>query len=240
MASTILQIGHQVSDEVGLPRYDNLYANSTKNARKIFRAISDGLLLDAFRDVDWEILKEEGSVSTSGGGVTTYSLPSDFDRIVNDTIWDETNYLQIRGPVDKREWQDYNKGLAQLSGLELVCTIQGNLESNTKEISFYPDTSAATVSFWYISDKCVWSASGEAQNSITSDNDEPVIPEEVVRAAAKWRLLRMLGLDFQDERLEYYALLDDFKANDSGSKRVRMGRTIRYDIANIPETGFGS
>jgi hypothetical protein len=239
--STVLEIGQAIADEIGLPRENNLIGNSTQNARKILRSIQDGIFLDAFIDRDWEILKGEGTINLTGGGVTTYSLPSDFDRVMNGTIWDETNYKQVRGPVDKREWQDYNKGLAQLAGLELVTTIVGDLASNAKTMSFYPDTSAATVSFWYVSNKCVWSqGKGEAISEIQEDDNMPIMPTPVVRAAAKWRLLRMMGMDFQDERVEYFAILDDYSANDSGGKKINMGRHVKYDIANVPEVGFGS
>ena len=241
MSETVQTIADRLSDECGLPRYSNIFGNSEVNARKILNAIKDGLFVDAYRDRDWEMLKKEDTITLTGGGVTTYALADDFERLVNGTLWDETDYCQVRGPVDVREWQEFNKGLAQLAGLELVCKIQGDSTTNKKVISFYPDTTASTVvSYYYISSKPVLSSGSVAKDSITSSDDGFIVPDRVVYAAAKWRLLRMLGMSFQDERLEYMSLLDDYAANDSGGKKIRMDRKLKYDIANIPEVGFGS
>ncbi len=239
MSDTVLDIGYKLSDDVGLPRYTNLVGNQEQNARRILTSIKDALDLDVFTDVDWEMLKQSASISVLGAGVTTYTLPTDFDRIINDTIWDETNYDKVRGPVDLREWQEFNKGFAQLAGLELVCRIQGSAATNTKVITFYPDTSAATVSLWYVSNKYVISSSGVLKAEITADDDQLLVPAKVVRAAAKWRLLRSLGMSFSDEQVEYSSLVDDLAANDSGGKKIHTNRMMKYDIANVPESGLG-
>ena len=240
MSDNILEIGYKLSDDCGLPRYTNLVGNQEQNARKILTSIKDGLFIDAFIDRDWEMLKQPFEIDVYYAEARpTYALPTDFSRIVNDTIWDETNYNRVRGPVDLREWQEFQKGLAQLAGLEVVCRISGDLTNNVKVIEFYPDTTIATISFYYVSTKCVMAAGGPAKVAITADTDTTVIPDNVVRTAAKWRLLRSLGMNFQDERLEYAALLDDMSANDSGGKKIHMARSLRYDIANVPEVGFG-
>jgi len=242
MSDTVLDIGYKLSDEVGLPRYANLIGNQDQNARRISTSISDGLLIDAFRDRDWEMLRKPASipVDSAASDSGTYPLPTDFDRIINDTIWDEVNYNKVRGPVDLREWQEFEKGFAQLAGLELVCRIQGDQTNNVKVMVFYPDDSTVTtVSLWYISNKCVISSGGTLKTSISADDDTFLIPSDVVRAASKWRLLRSLGMSFQDERLEYSSLLDDLSANDSGAKKIHTNRMVKYDIANIPEVGFG-
>ena len=240
MSDSVLDIGYKLSDDVGIPRYTNLVGNEQQNARKILTSIKDALDIDVFYDVDWEMLKKSASISVLGGGVTTYALPSDFDRICNGTLWDDTNYREVRGPVDLNEWQRYNKGLEQLAGLELICRIQGDQANNTKVITFYPDTSAVTVSFWYVSNRPVISSGGTLKTSITADDDQLLPPSKVIKAAAKWRLLRSLGMSFDDERIEYTSLLDDLSANDSGGKVIHTGRSLRYDVANIPKTGYGS
>jgi len=240
MSETVLSIGQSLSDDVGLPRYSNLFGNLDQNARRILNSIKDGLLLDVFSDADWEMLKKSATISVLGGGVTTYSLSSDFDRIINDTIWDSTNSRSVRGPVDLREWQVYVSGSSQIAGLELVCRIQGDQDNNQKVLTFYPDTSASTVSFWYISKKCVYSSGGEVKETITADDDLFIVPDKAVRAAAKWRLLRSMGMDFNDEQMEYEALVEDLMANDTGGKKIHTNRMMKYDIANVPQTGFGS
>lgn len=240
MSDTVLDIGHKLSDDVGIPRYNNLIGNTDQNARKILTSIKDGLDNDVFVDRDWETLQIEGAITLLGGGVAEYALPVDYNRIVNDTIWDDTNSRPVRGPIDVREWQEFNKGFAQLAGLELVCRIQRSTTSTNKVMTFYPDTSAADISFWYISDKPVVSSSGTAQTEILKDDDEFIVPAKAVRAAAKWRLLRSLGMSFDDERIEYASVLDDLASNDSGGKKIITTRSRRYDIANTPSSGYGS
>lgn len=36
-----------------------------------------------------------------------YVLPSDFQRAVDDTFWDRTNYWKMRGPLSPQQWQWY-------------------------------------------------------------------------------------------------------------------------------------
>jgi hypothetical protein len=241
MSLTVLQIGQYLSVEVGIPKQNNLIGSSNQDAQKILLAIRDGVFIDVYRDRDWEMLRKPYDISLIGDGVTTYALPSDFDRIINDTIWDGTNFRSVEGPVDLPMWQQYNKGLHRLTGLQQICKILGDQENNVKVLSFYPDNTAdIDVSFWYINNKIIMGAGGLPQVDITSDADTFLVDDKVVRAAARWRMFRMMGMDFSDERDEYFALIDDFAANDSGAKTIDTRKFRPFHYVNIPESGYGS
>jgi hypothetical protein len=237
MGSTVLQIGNAAADIVGLPRMTTLVSNANQNAVKILRALKDAAKW-ASRDIDWITMRREHTFATTAA--SSYSLPDYFDRIVNGTVWDRTNYRQMIGPMTSTEWQKYKStdATAVYSLFRIYSDSAGG-----KVIEIYPDTDTGnTIAFEYTDSRYVLSPTSDLQTNVQDDGDTFVFDDEVVEAGTAWRLLRMLGLNYDDEKAEYLKLIDERRANDAGAPvlDLQLGSSFMGLGVNIPPSGFGS
>lgn len=239
MSKTVAQICEAAAEVVGLPRQTTHVGNTNQNARKILRAIKDGAR-DVSRDLDWVALRREHTFSTDAS--SSYSLPTYFDRLINNTIWDRTNYRRLVGPMQPSMWQVYKSGSLTLPTLDKIFRFAAD-SSGTKVIEIYPDTDTGnTIAFEYVDQRYVKSTTGDLQTGILADTDEFVFDDEMVEAATVWRLLKMLGLSYQTEFMEYKSLADERRSNDSGGQvlQMRVDRVYSGLDPHTPDTGFGS
>lgn len=265
MANTLLQIGQALAIKANLDVPTTLTGNTERTAQLIYQCIKDGASKDAWHDVDWAVLRLEHTFDTDGSGeggaYTTggYVLPKNFGRFINNTIWDRTNSIRIEGPVTPEKWQAYKSGLGGLTGMTRICRIGPHTQSiigvnvdYSRRLLIYPDdidttTNAAadpiTVAFEYISKNFIVSRymhTDELGSTWTTDNDYPIIDDDVIEAASLWRLLRTLGMSYADEKEEYDALISDKMSNDAGAETLSLIQHGYIFGANVPETGYGS
>jgi len=243
MAKTVLQIGNAVASACGLPQQTTLNGSSNQNAMRILQSVKDGAGRDVFRGQDWVNLQSEHTFATDAS--SSYDeLPSDFDRLINGTLWDRTNERPLVGPVTAQQWQRYESGLDGLTGLTLLFRIVGD-GAGDKVIKIYPSTSTgSTIAFEYISNKYVGDINtGQSpKDAVDADTDYFLFDDDLVEVAATWRLLRNLGMTYADEKIEFEALMDERSANDggAGSLSMRLRSTWQIRDPNIPDTGYGS
>lgn len=254
--NNLLQIGQAIAIKAGLPVPSTIVGNTDRTVQAIFQAIKDGSQKDAYRDVDWSVLHIEYTFGTTGAGY--YDLKPDFDRFVNNTIWDRTNGQTLIGPVAPDKWQLYVSGLSGLTGSRRICRIVGMNRShmhpnNPDRLQIYPDdpdvlvvNSAADpidiayeyITKWYIVN--VGMLGQGLTDQWNSDIDYSVIDDDVIEAAALWRLLRILGMSYADEREEYNALVLERGSSDGGAESLSLLQNDYMFGVNIPDTGYGS
>jgi hypothetical protein len=256
MSTNLLQIGQAIAIKAGLPVPTTIVGSTERTVQTIFQAIKDGSQKDAYRDVDWAVLHLEYSFKTTGSEY--YDMPPDFDRFVNNTIWDRTNGQKLIGPVGPEKWQMYMSGLTGITGLYRICRITGQdrvimRPFKQPRLQLYPDTASTTypnaaeeaieIFYEYITTDYImnmgvlgWPLGSEWK----SDDDYTVIDDDVVEAAALWRLLRILGMSYADEREEYNALVLERGSHDGGAETLSLLQNDSMFALNIPDTGFGS
>jgi hypothetical protein len=256
MSSTLKQLGQAIAIKAGLPVPTTIVGNTDRTVQAIFQAIKDGSQKDAYRDVDWAVLHLEYTFTTLGSDY--YDMPTDFDRLVNNTIWDRTNGCTLVGPVGPEKWQLYVSGLSGMTGSRRICRIVGQNRVSPQvfkppRLQIYPDDSSSTspntaedpidVAYEYITTKYIMSG---GQNFLkfnsewVTDDDYSLIDDDVIEAAALWRLLRILGMSYSDEREEYNALVLERGSSDGGAETLSLLQNDYMFGVNIPDTGFGS
>ena len=239
MSSTVLQIGNAAAQIVGLPRQATLVGNQNQNAVKVLRALENAKR-EVSRDFDWVALKREHTFATDGS--SSYAVPNYFDRIINGTLWDRTNYRSVIGPLSSTEWQKWESGT--VSGTTYYKLLRIFSDSvGTKILKIYPSSdSGSTIAFEYIDSRAVIDPGGTLKEDITDDGDTFVFDDEAVEMSTTWRLLRMLGLNYDDEQGEYMRLVGERKANDGGAPVLNLSLDSIYMgfDPHLPDSGFGS
>ena len=106
---TILTVIQDAADEIaGLARPSAAVASTERETQRLLRY--------AYRTGDEILLKKEHPTTIRLGtatlalNTTTYALPPDFLRFVNDTQWDDGMHWTLQGPYTPQEWNAIQYG----------------------------------------------------------------------------------------------------------------------------------
>lgn len=193
------------------------------------------------------------AASTQTGGSYTfgqcdYSLPSDFKRFVDNTLWDRSRFWQMRGAMSPQEWQLYKSspmGKASIERRWRVRNASGTAAGSGVKFSIDPIVSdnGSNLVFEYVSNAWCKSSGGVLQTQWAADTDVGIIDENLIELGVEWRVLERLGLSYEAKLAEYENEVDMAIAREKGTAILDMApmrRTVLIGPYNIPETGFGS
>ena len=235
--ATLLSLVNAVLPEIGFPQLTTVVGNSNQTARlALALANREGRSLAKF---NWRILVKR-NVITTVSSADSYTLPSDFDRFIHNTEWNDTADTKMSGPISDPLWQ------ADLSGIGYVSIndrFQLRADGNNARIFVRPiPTSAENLTFFYASTGWCTSNGGQRQTVFAADTDILLLNDYVFELGLKWRMLQGHRREYQIELIEYVRERDKLRARDGGMATLRiLGPTEETDFrANIPETGFGA
>jgi hypothetical protein len=178
---------------------------------------------------DWQALIVEETFTSAATQVQA-SLPSDFLRMVDETMNNRTQHWRVLGPLSPQEWQRRLSLGAQV-GVVNSFRIYGN------SIYFYPVPPAGnSIYYEYISNKLVQAADDTLKATFTLDTDTCRIDENIVTLGVKWRFLKAKGLDYSEEFRSYESALESVFGSDGARGPVDMtGSTIDWTIPALPD-----
>lgn len=241
MSFTVAQIADRICNLANLPQQTSYVGNVSRNAQVVVNAIEDAAN-DVFRAFNWTSVTIRESI-THVNGTASYALEDDFDRYVQESMWDDTNDRMIRGPMSVQQFE----ALQSSVGATAVNYYYFRIKRSTSNprlymAEFFPvPTASADIYYSYITKNYIYSASGPT-SSITDDSDEFLIDDQLVKLNATWRVLKKVGLNYVDEKMDYQIALQEREARDGGSKVLNMegeAPSAMLGAANIPQTGFG-
>ena len=240
MSTSLLNLFNNVLPEIGFPTVTTVIGNTNQTVTQFLRlANREGKSLMKYRD--WRILIKVQTFTTVSSA-DAYALPSDFDRFVPNTEWNQANTEILNGPLSDERWQ------ADLSGLTTVTVndrfqIRADGASNRFFIRPVP-TSAENVSFFYVADTWCASNGGQRQSAWAADTDTILFDPYVYELGIKWRWLQAQRREFEVERAEYVNERAKAYARDGGMRTYRILGPIDTEQifpppGRIPESGFG-
>lgn len=236
---TLLSLIRDVCDDTGIARPSTVIGSTDLTARRLLRLANKGGELLAQR-APWTLLQREHTFSLVSG-TAAYALPSDYDRLIDDTLWDRTQYWALRGPLSASEWQVVKSGVAA-SGPRLRWRIKGS--SATR---FYldptpgADNNGDTVVIEYLSTSWCQSSGGTGQSAWAADTDTGVLPESLLALDLTWRWKESKGDAYAEAKLEFETACDRRIAQDGGAPTLCLAQTPLPFLGNgnVPDTGFG-
>lgn len=232
---SLLSIITGACGELSLEQPSAVYTATDTQTQQLL-ALADKEGKELARRFDWQILQKEGTFTTVATETqvaaitTTYA---DFNRVVNESMWDRTQGWQIVGPLNAQQWQRRKAAFAQ-AGTRYYFRIRGNA------LLFNPVPAAGnSVYFEYLSSKWCQSSGGTAQTAWAADNDTALIDEEVIRLGVVWRFLKAKGLDYAEEFRTYELALVDLFGADAGKQIIDMTNDDGPFLgANIPDANW--
>ena len=231
--SALLSIVLRACDELTLPRPSVVYASTDAQTRQMLAFLQEeGRYLMMCNE--WSFLRTLYTFPTVAS-TATYAVPSDFDRVIADTMWDQTNDTKVNGPdvaqIDR--WrQQSTTGAA---------SIRLNYRLIGSNIQLWPTpTAVATIGYEYISTKWARSSSSVAQTEFLADTDTTVFDPYLLIKGLKWRFRSAKKMNAEAEKIEYENYLEMCKGKESGETLNMEGSYGSQFISmdNVPDTGF--
>lgn len=241
--STLLQICQNVAREIPLT-VPTVLVGSTDETAKLLLACAQkaGKEIARAKEGGWTVMQKEHTFSTVSG-TTDYDLPSDFAYFIDGTLWDRTNYEQLRGPLSAPQWQIRKSSvLSDTSTTWKYFRLRPTTGTNKFSITPTPDAADSLV-FEYVSNAWCESSGGTAQTYWQADSDVAIIDEYLIELSIMWRMLKRLGMAYADELDEYEKALEKAMARDGGAPVLSISREPTLHLisaSQVPDTGFGA
>lgn len=188
---------------------NTIIGNNDDVAKQIFQAIKASIAYLA-RKYQWQELQKEYSFS-SVIGQAGYDLPSDFDRLIDNTFWNVSQNWAMIGGLTPENWRVLKNSLLTQAETVEYYRIRGN------QIIIHRTPSAIeNYIYEYISKYIVKSSANVEQTGFLADTDNPVIDEYILRLDTTWRWLKNNGRSYAEEKiLADEAIIERVKANGS-------------------------
>ena len=233
---SLLTIVQAVAEEQGLPTISDVSSNApdAQLLRRLVNVECNALA----RRKDWSFLQEEHTFATVAS-TAAYSLPSDFLRLIQETVWNRSEYWQVRGATSPQRWQLYKSGL-------VTPTIRDRfrIKSTSGTNEFYLDptpTSAENFVFEYISKNWGRTGGSTAADSVSANSDTVLFDEYLVERGVTWRWLSQKGFAYAEERAQYDTTYAQIAALDGGGRSPldMASNPVYRPEAILPDGGYG-
>lgn len=212
---TAQEIADRACGELGLPSSNidpSIVDQIGTQSRSLMNALGDDLL----RVNDWQFL--EGEATITGDGVTTeFSLPADYARVVNQTVWSASDKLPGIGPVTPQTWGWLQHGL-------LSTSVFYRYRILSDKIAIFPTpTPGEEIKFFYIKKNWVRDQDGVTlKDQITVPSDVPLFDRSIMIAGLKLRLWGQKGFDTTILAQEFNFILEGYKSQNAGAEVVNL------------------
>lgn len=213
---SLLTIVQGAADRLGLTRPSSVTTSSDPLAVTLLGlAQEEGKTLA--RRHSWQVMQTEYTFPTVAS-TSSYALPTGFDRILVDTVFNRTRRRRMVGDLTPAQWQETQASL--VTRVNPAFRIRGNL--------FYispTPTAAETVAYEYISLNWCQSAAAVGQTAWALDTDTGILDEELMTLGIVWRFKSAKGLDYAESMTSYEI--------EVGNAILRDGAPVRIDTANM-------
>lgn len=222
---SLLTLIQSASDRLGLTRPLTVAASTDQITLTLLGlAQEEGKTLA--RRHTWQVLQNEYTFPTAASTVS-YALPSGFDRVLIDTVFNRTRRRRFVGDLTPAQWQEIQASLVTM--VNPAFRIRGNLFL----ISPTPNA-VETVAFEYITKNWCQSQASVGQTAWAADTDTGIIDEELMTLGVIWRFKAAKGLDYAESMQNYEIEVAKAITRDGAPMRVDSANTERDRIPNAP------
>ncbi len=203
--------------EMAIPQPSSVYGSTDTQVQQLL-ALANAEGEDLTARHDWSILSREATfvtVATESQGAMSTIAPN-LKFIFNETMWNRSINMPIRGSLDAQLWQQMESG--QVTGPFPQYRIRGGT------LRFLPiPTAGANIYFEYQTKNWCSDSTGVTERSAWgADTDIGILPEDLMRLGVIWRFLRSKGLAYAEQYNEYERRVTDAIGRDGGKRVLSM------------------
>jgi hypothetical protein len=223
---TLLAIVQNAASRLGLTPPSSVVTSSDELARTLLSlAQEEGKAL--YDRNTWQVLQTEYTFPTVNG-MASYALPSDFDQLIKETVFNRTRRRRMYGDLSPAQWQETQASL--VTRVNPAFRIRGNL--------FYispTPTAAETVAYEYLSKNWCQSGSLVGQSSWASDSDTGILSEELMTLGIIWRFKSAKSLDYAEAMNNYEIAVAKAIFKDGARPIIDTACIERDRVPNPPQ-----
>ena len=223
---SLLSITQSAADRLGLPRPATVITASDENARVLLgMAQEEGKAL--YDRHTWQVLQTEYTFPTVAS-TASYALPTDFDQLLKDTVFNRTRRRRMVGDLSPEQWQETQASLVTM--VNPAFRIRGSL--------FYispTPTSAETVAYEYMSKNWCQSSLSVGQSVWAADTDTGILNEELMTLGIVWRFKSKKGLDYAEDMANYEISLAKAIFKDGARVTIDTSNSERDRVPRAPQ-----
>lgn len=173
----------------------------------------------------------------------TYAVPDDFGWWIARTMWDRTNRWELIGPISPQidEWQ--RSGVVTTGPRRRWRQI--GQKPNVWRLwppPTAPSDYPGSMVFEHQSKYWVIGNDGTTKPRFAADTDSPIIDEQALILAVKWRLWQAKGFDYLAMQAEYNDYVSRLGARDGGAADLTLAkprpRTVLLGPENVQDGYF--
>jgi hypothetical protein len=234
---TLLSLVQNVADEVGAQRPTAVYNSSDQTAKRLFQACKKECEF-LVRRYAWSALRREATISTVAS-TGDYALESDFHRMLDETVWDATEYWPMHGSLTPQQWQNVKRSTIARPVNRRRFRLMWDGTTKTRRIFIDPvPTSVATLYYEYVSNQfCQATGGGALRSAWAADTDVATLDENLIELGVKYRYLQARGLPYADQESDYRKALIRAIGNDRPVQGVDLGAQPSA-MFQLPEGNF--
>lgn len=239
---SLLDIFTGICEKVGLDVPTVVIGNSDNQVKAILSHLNtEGRQLA--REHDWTVLTRLHTLATVAS-TAEYALPSDYDRFIRDTEWDEGERRPIFGSTSAQDWREIKSSLIGGGIVHKRYRVFRSSTTTARKIYIDPTpTAAVNLTFEYISTFwCSDSAGATPARKFAADTDVCFFDEDLMELGGTIRYLRGRGFDFASQADEYMQMSEELKSHDKPAKVLYLHNTRGLPLIGgnrIPDTGYG-
>jgi hypothetical protein len=206
---TLLSIVRDAASRLGLTPPSTVVSSPDENAKILLGLAQEEGKALADRHT-WQALQTEYTFSTANG-TASYALPSGFDGIIKDTVFNRTSRRRMEGDLSPSQWQETQASLVTMVNPAF------RIRNSLFYISPTP-TAIETIAYEYVTKNWCQSSGGTGQTEWVADTDTGVLDEELTKLGIIWRFRSKKGFDY---------------AEDMNNYEIRVNKAIFKDGARV-------
>lgn len=211
---TLLTMANEAQGLLSIPR-STVVASSTDLNVRLLLSLANQEGRELARRHGWESLITEKTFTSIASITQTGAVPGDFDRIVNESMFNRSQTRRVAGPLNAEEWQ--SQQALSVSLLTDAFRIMGG------NILLTPTPEAGdTYAYEYITKNWCQSSGGTGQQAWAADSDTGVLDETLMVLGLGWRFRKARGRDYAEEFNTYEKEVEQAIMRDGGR------RTLNY------------
>lgn len=171
---------------------------------------------DLFRRHNWRRLAVDYTFTTVATEEQTGCIPSDYDRMFPDAIFNRTTTRKVYGSLTEEDWQKYKAYPVYTSVSPAYIVREGELY-----LSPAPEA-GQTLAFGYVKNTWALSAASVPQTKFSADTDTARLDDDLLTLDLIWRWKRAKGFDYAEEFATFEQEYSQVAARDAPSSRLNQ------------------
>lgn len=213
---TLLTVVSNACDRIGITRPTSAYASTDQQITQL-AGLAQQEGIELAKRHTWQVLTTEKTFTSIAAESQTGAIPTDFDRIIDDSFYNRTRTWRVKGPLTPQQWQ-FHKGVVATTIIEAF-RIRGNA------ILITPTPAAGeTYAYEYVSKNWCESSGGTDQAAWAADTDVGLLPEELMTLGVIWRWQKAKSLDYGESFDTYERQVAIAISRDGGKPTLNMSR----------------